>query len=239
MGLRKARAAAMVGLTAKSSGEQERKALLEYMSEHPWNWLSATDVDGTPIVWTKDEREGRFRPYPAEKLYLKELVDTFIDPKHKIDIVEKTRQMLLTTTILLISLWEILQSEAQRVLLSKITEDESIELFRDKVRAPWSKMPEWLKEEWPITMKPAGVVEAKKTRSVMLALAENSADREIRGGGASRLIVDEAAFQQNTPNMVSSAIPMAKKITLITTPMSGTRGGLYIQALMADEEWKD
>ena len=229
--------AGLVGLSAQTSREDSaRRTLLENWTKDPWNWLTGIDTDGTPVVWTRDEREGRFRPYP-NKEYLRELVHELYFGEEKVQIIEKSRQMLLTTSAVLLALHMIVTHEAQRILFSKVTEDESQEILKDKCRGPWERMPEWLRTEWPINKKPAGVVTATKTGSTILALAENSADREVRGGGASWVIIDEAAYQGCTADIVSAAIPMARKITCISTPMAGSLGGEYLKSLIDDRKW--
>jgi hypothetical protein len=224
------------GSVSNKKEELERKQLLKHMSLHPWNWMTAVDLDGRPIVWTKDEIASETRPFPSGKEYLKEVLEAFIrEPRL---FVQKSRQMYVTSLVLLLSLWEIMNLSAQRVILSKVTEDDAFELIRDKVRFPWSQMPEWLKLEWQVSDKPQGIVLAKKTNSVILAVAENAAERECRGGSASRVIIDEAAFQENTPEIFTASDPMARRINVISTPMIGGRGGNFMRAMIYDEEWK-
>jgi len=231
--------------------DAEKMKLLRHWGKHPWHFISAKDpITGNPVINTKDEIEGKVRPYPAEKEYLKELVNDLRqdDIRYRVEetgkkikianvfLIHKSRQMIVTTTCMLVCLWEILFREAQRVILSKVTEDDAKEILRDKLRSPWANMPHWIKKALPLTQKPEGRATAEKTGSYVLAAAENAAERECRGGTASRLVIDEAAFQDRTKDIFDAGVPMARRITIITTPLPGSPGGKFVRSCIFDED---
>lgn len=240
----KSAAMAMFGVSdsAKGGKTPAQQQLIHHMSQHPWNFLSAQDPEtGKAIIRTKDEIAGAIRPYPLVKKYLRNLVDSLVqdsyDETGAVDvlIIHKSRQMIVTTTCMLVCLWELLFRAAQRIILSKVTEDDAKEILRDKVRAPWANMPDWVRRELPLDLKPEGRATAGSTGSYLLCSAENAAERECRGGTASRLVVDEAAFQDRSRDIFEAGVPMARRITLITTPLAGSPGGRFVKELVYDE----
>jgi hypothetical protein len=229
--------------------EARQQALIDW-AKHPWNFLTGVDPDtGEPIYRTRDERDDRnpIKPFP-KKDYLKRLVDDLRQDEPRFVEVDgvraevadvlflvKSRQMICTTSVMGVCLWEMLFRPARRIILSKVTEDDAKEILQDKLRAPWSHLPGWVQKELPLDDQPAGKASALHTGSYCLAVAENAAYRECRGGTASRLVIDEAAFQDYCQEIVEAAQPMAKRITIITTPMANSPGGNFVRQMIFDE----
>lgn len=216
-------------------------AMLNWLSQDPWNWLTGRDpATARPLVWTKDERMGKLRPFPTDKPYLREVLNEMRrsndDNTCRVLLIQKSRQMIVTTLEMLLSLWEICTLPAQRIVLSKVTEDDAIEILNDKMRLPWSQMPDWLKTAWPLTLKPRYRAECPVTGSYALCAAETAARSELRGGTASKVIVDEAAYQALCRDIVEAGLPMARRIDLITTPIINSPGGRFFKAMAFDEE---
>lgn len=230
--------------------EARQQALIGW-SRNPWNFLTGVDPDtGDPIYRTRDERDDRtpIKVFP-KKAYLERLVEDLRQDKPRFVELEgsrqeladilfliKSRQMMATTTTMGVCLWELLFQPARRIILSKVTEDDAKEILQDKLRAPWSYLPAWVKKELPLDDKPAGKATALHTGSYALAVAENAAYRECRGGTASRLVIDEASYQDYCQEIVESAQPMAKRITIITTPMANSPGGNFVRRMIFDED---
>ncbi len=231
-----------------SSARQQ--ALIDW-AKHPWDFLTGVDPDtNEPIYRTRDERDdvNPFKAFP-DKEYLRGLVEDLRQNNPRTVEVEgvqaeladvlflvKSRQMIVTTTTMGVCLHELLTMPARRIILSKVTEDDAKEILQDKLRAPYEKLPQWIKNEWPLDDKPSGKATALHTGSYILAVAENAAWRECRGGTASRLVVDEAAFQDYCQEIFEAAQPMAKRITFITTPMANSPGGNFVRRMIFDEK---
>jgi hypothetical protein len=220
-------AARMAGLTPENSSSSislshQQQDLIEHWREHPWNFLAGHDADKdkTPIIWTKDERD-RLRPvkpFPKHLEYLKIFISILFDPDEKFILADKSRQMYLSTACLLYMLWESIFLPGRRWLLSKSTEDESKEMIKDKIRFPSTMLPEWFQNWAQIQKEPEIRVDIDVSGSYILGVAQNVAEREARGGTASGILIDEAAFQDKFEDMVAAALPMAAKIVAITTP---------------------
>ncbi len=202
----------------------QQKELLEYWAKHPWNWLSGTDFDGTPLIRTADEKdeERPIKPYPTDKPYLKRLVQILVD--ERLVMVDKSRQMIVSTTCLLVIDWYCRFRDARRWLVSKHKEGESVELIKDKIRRVHERLPKWVQEALPQSKTPAIRVDYPGTGSYIRAVAQNVAQSEARGGTASGMLIDEAARQDQFGDIMAASLPMAGKIWAVTTAMVGSQG---------------
>jgi hypothetical protein len=219
--------------------EAERAALIVHWSEHPWNWLAGKDTDGRPLIWTKDEgSDEAVRPWPAHREYLRDYIDLLHEGKisDPMLLVDKARQMTITWATILYADWECRFRKARRWLLSKSTEDEAKEILRDKPRFVHKQLPEWVREALPQKDKPASRIEYPASDSYILAVAENAADRETRGGTASGVIVDECARQFGFYDIVTAAMPMATRLIAMTTATLGNPGARYCLEIKKDAE---
>lgn len=207
-------------VTPPTSAESE---LMEFWSEHPWNWLTGKNLDGEPLIMTTDEKDDNnpVKPFPA-KDYLKEYVDVLMN--ERIVMVDKSRQMLISTTTLLVMDWFCKFRPSRRGLVSKHKEGEAVELIRDKIRNVHERLPLWVKTALPLSKTPAIRIDYPNTGSYIRAVAQNVAVSEARGGTASIVLIDEAAFQDQFGEMMSAALPMANRIWAVTTANIGNPG---------------
>jgi hypothetical protein len=189
-----------------------------------------------PIYWTQDERDDRLpiKPFPAHQEYVFHTVDWLF--RYGLIFIHKSRQMYVSTLTLAYIMWHCMFVDARRWLISKVTEDEAKELLRDKIRFPYLHLPEWFKELYPATDKPEDRMVFGATRSRILAVAENAAVRELRGGTASGLLVDEMAFQREAPQMWTAAQPMAARIIGVSTPNIGNPGARFMKKMVFEEK---
>lgn len=234
-------AARLLGLPQPEDGARKsltswQQDLFHHWSLHPWNFLTGKDRDGTPVIRTKDEKDrlAPVKPFPAHLDYVKVWIHLLADPSEEFLMADKSRQMFLTTSTLLYMLWECIFLPGRRWILSKSTEDEAKELIRDKIRYPVSIMPPWFRQYVGISTTPENRVDIELTGSYILGTPQNIADRKARGGSASGVLVDEAAFQDEFPKIVASVMPMAAKLVAITTPNLGV-GGECFQSYMNDQ----
>lgn len=217
----------------------ERKDLVSKWFEHPWNYLSGVDTttrtpefpDGRPIYWTTDERDDKLpiKPFPThikydgERGYLRETVELlYTEP---LLLFDKCRQMIISTTALGVIDWWCRAMPSRRWLLSKSKEDEAKKMLKEKVRAPHKRLPEWFRQISPQLPRPADQVIYAATDSAIMAVAQNVATSEARGGTNTGVLVDEACFQENTQEIIAAVRPAAGRIWLISTPYLGTFGG--------------
>jgi hypothetical protein len=225
---------------SKRSTEIHRRESVRHWADHPWNFLSGTNPDtGKPLLWTRDEKEEDERlsvkPFPSEKDYLRAFVGE-LDSWRGGLFVPKSRQMIISTTCCCVILHDMMFHQARRNILSKVTEKGAQELLRDKVRFPWKQLPLWLRQERPLTPRPQGMAACTSTSSYLLAVSENAAAGECRGGSAGIVLLDEACFQDNTPEIFEAAKPMAQRIWVVSSPQIGSRGGRWMKAQVFDEE---
>lgn len=240
----------------------EQKDKLSLWKEDYWAFLTGTDTrdtatldfpEGKPIIWTKDERDrvNPIKPFPDEE-YLHDVLDGIhygtVEPEglyfslHEAHLhaIEKSRQMFISTCLLLYFCWECAFEEARSVLVSKVTEEEAIKLLRDKVRFPYKKWPEWLRRRIKLSEGPRERIDFTPTGSTMTGVAENVAKREARGGTATDVLVDEACYQDELGSILEAAQPMASRIVMVSTPELGAPEsgaaifGGYIRQPMAD-----
>lgn len=208
--------------------KDQRDKLVALWSRDPWEFLTGRDVDGTPVYQTKDESDPinpvkPFPDYPYLKAWIEalhaELIRAGGGEKRQCQMVlaDKPRQVFLTTATLAFFNWSCMFQKARRWLVSKQTEGEAADLIRDKVRFPCSQMPEWLRTAYGASKRPY-IRADYQSGSHMLAVGENAADTEFRGGTSTGGLVDEAAFQKRTKEIVAAARPQASLLVLLTTP---------------------
>jgi hypothetical protein len=186
-------------------------------------------LNGRQIYWTKDERDDSVpsKPFPADWEYLKHYFDVLL--YRRLVVVQKCRQMYVSTATLAFILWHCLFAVNRRWLISKVTEDDAKELLRDKIRYPYSQLPEWFKELYPATDTPEVRMDFTRTKSYISAVAENAAVRDLRGGTASGVLVDEAAFQREYKKIWRASMPMAAKLIAVSTPEIGNPGATFMK----------
>jgi hypothetical protein len=133
-------------------------------------------------------------------------------------------------------LHESMAVDARRWLISRTIEKDAMELIRDKIRAPWSLSPEWFKAAVPISEAPMGLVHVENTDSYVQAVSENVANRSARGGTASGFLLDEAAFQDQSRDIITAAAPMTSRILMISTPSLRPGGRFMHKKIVASRQ---
>jgi hypothetical protein len=183
-------------------------------------------------VWDQDEkdRSAPLKPFPSHLTYLRELVKVLQNEPRVV--IDKARQMYVSTTILQFNDWDSAFHPAVSTVLSKTKEEDAVALLRDKVRFPFMQMPEWLCRLRPLRMKPEKRVDYPLTASSTLAAAQNAAVGEARGRSGRRVIIDESAFQDQLEEMVAAFWPMTYQLILCSSPYLGSPGADYNYALL-------
>lgn len=235
-----ARSLGLFSATSRRDDEDLRLApiraeMLAEWSGDPWNFLTAKDTDGRPIVWTKDEGDDKqpYKPFPEDKPYLARLTRDLFSPE-KIALVDKSRQMMVSTLCCLLLLHHIMFRRGRKVLLSKTKEDQSHMLMVDKMQGPYERMPEWLRVARPLTFTKSRI-RCQVTDSMAMGVGMNAAASEFRGNQGSILMVDEAAFQEMFEDMIRAAEPMAARVWAITSANAGNPGGEYFRQMETED----
>ena len=222
----------------------QRRALLLKWSKDPWAWLTGVDPttttgrglgalhlelmefpDGRPLIWTTDEKDDDepIKPFP-NLLYLEQLVEVWKVERFRLD--DKCRQMLISTLYLQLMDWSCKFKPGRRYLVSRKKEKDAIELLRDKIRAVHKRLPGWIQEALLQDKTPAGRI-TYGTGSYILGVTQNVAQSTARGGTASGILVDEAAYQDQFPQIVQAAIPMAGRLWAVSTADIGGAGAKH------------
>lgn len=230
----------------------QRRALLEEWSLHPLNWLCARDPttrvgeefppkhygpEGRPLIYTTDERSETepVKPFPSELPHVTKYIEILHDEPFVI--VDKPRQMYISTATLLFMDWHCRFRPSRRWLFSKRTEDEAKEMLKDKLRAMHARLPAWVRQSVPLAPRPAERLNYLPNDfggggGYILAVAENVADSHARGGTASGVFVDEGAFQDHLEEIIGASLPMCDKVVMVSTAEYGTPGATTFQAYL-------
>lgn len=238
------------GASSASRLQRQRAELLEHWSADVWNWLTGIDPtthdttfppfdhydDGVPVIMTTDERDSTnpIKPWPSLpylRLYTAAMVSDA--PENRILLVDKARQMMATTATLLAWDWVCRTQQSRVILWSKITEDEAIVQLEQKVRAVHRRLPNWLAEVWWLKDRPAKVLKYH-THSVIQAVNQVAARGAARGQTASRIGVDEAAYQDAFPAIWTAAMPMSAQLVALTTATVGPPGATFFNEKIAE-----
>jgi hypothetical protein len=213
---------------------EERRDLLREWSRDPWDFLTGRDTDGRQIIYTKDEgdNEHPFKPFPAKPHLFRLTKDLF--GEQKVVLVDKSRQMMVSTLCCLLILHHILFRRGRLVFISKQKRELAEMLIRDKLVGPYERMPEWVRVALPLEITKSQVV-ALRTDSRVNAVAQNAAVGEFRGNRASIVLVDEAAFQEFFPQMVGAAREMCDRMWAVTTANAGNPGAERFLDLAREE----
>jgi hypothetical protein len=220
------------------SQQADRDRLTEFYLSDVWHFLTGRDVDGRPIIWTVDEKDIKdpVKPFPTDKPYLRRWVSRVVSKEedNKFLLCDKPRQMIITTATMLALRWWAAKEEGRKFLISKRVAKEAEKLLKQKVRDVQTRMPQWMQEDetWWISPKPLSAVKFENT-SEMEAVAQNVAAGAGRGSTATKVFVDEAAFQSMFGEIWAATQPMSGGLVGVSTPNNdGSQGALAWNELL-------
>lgn len=213
---------------------EERRALLREWSRDPWEFKTGRDTDGRPIYWTKDEGDSEhpYKSYPSKQHLFRLTRDRWSE--QKILLVDKSRQMMVSTDCCADLLWLTLFRRGRNCYISKQTRELAEELMADKIVGPYERLPEWMRLALPLEITKR-VVRAAHTDSRISAVAQNAAVGAFRGNRASVVLVDEAAFQEYFVQMIGAAREMCDRMWAVTTANAGNPGAERFLELAREE----
>lgn len=215
-----------------------RLELVERWRADHWAFLTGTDLDGKPIIWTVDEldAEAPWKPFPGSRPefgYLRHVAAELMGP-HKVVLVDKTRQVYATTLACQLIRWINWRYEEQEIFFSRVHEESATKLINDKIRRPHGRMPVWVQRIMPITSEPKNVITWTATGGTLTAVSQNFAESDARGPTASLTVVDEAAYQPYFPEIYRAILPMRGRLWGLTTANVGNRGAQVYRDLIMD-----
>jgi hypothetical protein len=217
-----------------SAIQKRRRESLKEWAQDPWEFLIGRDYDDRPIYWTKDEgdSENPYKPFP-EKPHLVRLVRDLFG-KEMWTFVDKSRQMIVSTTACGCLLHHTLFRKGRKMMVSKQKEDQAWMLLQDKVVGPYNRLPEWMRDIFKLDISRNKIM-CPVTDSMIFGVGQNAAASEFRGNQASILLIDEAAFQEQFGEMLRAAKPMAARVWAVTTANTGNPGAETFDRLRREE----
>ncbi len=219
--------------TATKAGDepltQARAELWETWRKDPYAFLTGVDTDGTPILRTADERDdvSPVKPFPLDRRQLEYLARELWRGE-RIKIVNKARQLMVSTEIMLLALHYAIFVEEREIVVSKNVREEAEKLLKDKIRDVVKRMPLWIREKVGMSEEPKHIIRFANG-STITAVSANFADGGARGITASLVVVDEAAFQDALPSIMRAVLPMAVRVWLVSTPNLGNPGAKWMK----------
>ena len=224
------------GSGAASAQTLARRGLLKLWAADDWAFLTGRDIDGTPMIVTQDEIDEAkpFKAFPTDKPYLRALSLELDRTEEQVKLVDKSRQMMVSTLCMLKLYHRIMFRRGQKCFVSKQTQELAEMLLADKVRGVHERTPEWFQAALPLAPKPAAIARAAHTGSEIICVAQNAAVRAFKGNTASVVLIDEAAVQEEFENMLQAAGPMAARIWAVTTAYHGNPGAMKFRQLATE-----
>lgn len=178
----------------------------------------------TQVCKTIDEKDSN---NPIKKFPNKKHLKLLIKEIHKYDlsILEKTRQMTVTWSILLYITWDCIFNQGRKWFVQSKKEEDS-DAHLDRIKATLDLLPEWL---IPRYKKRYCKIIFKHSGSEIKAVAQNpDAYRQYTASG---VFVDEDEEQENYESCITSILPMTKKLISVGT----AKGVNYKHKLMTGE----
>jgi len=218
----------------------ERQALVDTWAKDPWAFFTALDTtsEGSPpVIMTRDEASetAPYKPFPGERAYLRVVVQELLFGPFKGYLIDKPRQMFVSSICCLCLYWYCLFNDARNCLISKHKEELAAGFITDKIRGVHGRTPKWFQTRFPVSAEPVHRADFLASQSSITAVGQNAAVGAFRGTTASIALVDEAAFQEMLKEMVQAAAPMATRLWLVTTPNVGNPGAAEFKALLNDD----
>jgi len=139
--------------------------------------------------------------------------------KERLLIVEKSRQMMATWTCLACCLWQTMFKPAQRIFVQSKKEQDADALV-SRAKFIYNYLPEKMKLQYP-AKEPMSYLklEFPKWHSIIQGVPQGP--EQLRQYTASRVLMDEAAFQEKGLEAYIAAKPTIDQggfITIVSTP---------------------
>lgn len=173
------------------------------------------------MVQTLDEHDQShpIKPLPMHKAYMKELADHFLN--EQLLLIEKSRQMMVTWLMVSCLLWDVLFHEGRRVFIQSKKEADAAELL-NRMWHIYDSFPEphgsLIRERFPAT-KTYTQIAFNRNKSFVHAVPEGA--HHLRQFTASRIFIDEAAFQPKLEDAIIGSKPTVVgggQLILVSTP---------------------
>lgn len=157
----------------------------------------------------------KFKLYDIQKKFIEEFL------KRDYIIVNKSRQVGMTTLMSSIVLWKAIFFENQKIIILSV-KDQKAKQFLKKVYYVYDRLPDFLKNEDPDLKRNQHEIEFDSGSSISSEATGNVAAESVaRGETANLLVVDEAAFIKKFEEIWKAIAPTLSrggKCVLISTP---------------------
>ncbi len=169
-------------------------------------------------IGTPDGEKVLFIPNAAQQ--------NFIDNQTGVDIILKARQLGFTTLACLIALDEVLFNKNHNAAIIAHTRDAAVRIFEDKVKFPYSNLPQWLQDERPATTDKAGMLSFEHGCSICVTTSPRSMSLQ-------RLHISEfgkicSKHPEKAREIITGAIPaVGKNPITIESTAEGQEGYFY------------
>lgn len=187
-----------------------------------------------PAAMDDDDAEGLEMPFIPNAMQVK-----FLKNLHNRNIILKSRQLGFTTLMSILELDTALFNADHNAVVIAHTEDDATEIFRDKIRYAYERLPEALRAAFPLR---------KQTEHQLVFAHNNSSIRvttSARSGTAHVLHVSEmgkiaAKYPDKARELTTGslqAVPL-NGLCIIESTAEGQAGAFYELAKRAEDKWR-
>lgn len=155
-------------------------------------------------MYTLDEHD-KIEPVkklPMDKEYIKDMATLFMT--ERLLLFEKSRQMMVTWTMVACHVWDALFFPGRRIAFQSKKEQDANHLV-DRAKFIYSKLPEWMKAQFPMNPPSYCKLEFGKWNSGIYGIPQGP--DQLRQYTFSRIFSDELAFQDRTEEAYIAARP--------------------------------
>ena len=158
----------------------------------------------TDYTFTLDEHDkiNPIKKLPMDKEYLRDMAALFLN--EKLLIIEKSRQMLITWTMIACHLWDAMFHEGRRIFFQSKKEQDANHLV-DRAKFIYERLPNWLKQMYPANPPAYCKLEFGKHNSIIQGIPQGA--EQLRQYTASRIFSDEMAFQEKNEEAFIASKP--------------------------------
>lgn len=176
-------------------------------------------------MWTIDEHDiaNPIKKFPSYE-YLKLIVDEWIT--HRLLVIAKSRQMLMTWLFADLLLWDAMFFEGRLNFFQSKREEDAVYTNLRRAKFTYGRLPEFFKRAAPLS-KPLGQERYNRLEfvhnSTLWAIPQGP--EIIRSHTASRILTDEFAFQEQPEETLAAMKPTIDgggSLAIVSTPNGPT-----------------
>ncbi len=194
------------------------------------------------IEWVEADKHGVFRKRGWRPFKLRdyqvadlELIKRGLDgdPDHLRQVWLKARQVGQTTLVIACAFWDLFFNEDHAWLVAAQTEDDAKETLLNRVKIPYTKLPDWMRDRGPQLLTQNSEEMRFDNGSVMEVTPATGAAG--RGGSRHGMIFDETAFVDQAADLFAAVNPQTYGPMFVFSTANGM--GNWFHATWLDSEW--